>query len=189
MKRRELFAGLFASDLRFGCRAIAGRLLLACGVSVLLCLLLYLQSTSSPQTLVLGFADYYMALFGGMSEYAPRQDVPFRLPAGWLCICALAAYTVLDYPVRDLNGMGTQTLVASGSRWCWWLSKCSWIGTCVLLIPAILASPCIIQTALPLVIPPLFSFIATMAQLLIAVCAGGWLFLRKDVLGRESDAP
>lgn len=125
--RITLFWRLLASDIHFGFRAIAGRLAIVFVTGVTLCVLLFVHTAGeTPHIFSLGFADYYAALFAGIQEYHPQQGTPFKLPAGWLCMGALAAYVVLGYPTRDLNGIGMQTLAASGNRWFWWLSKCIW---------------------------------------------------------------
>ncbi len=119
---------LIARDVRDGLYAIAGRvLILLLGVNVLCYLLFTLVATGNTVVGGLSFADYVAACVGGINVYVPRGGDSFKLPAGWLCLCAGVAYVALDYPVRDLHGMGAQAMVAAGGRLSWWVAKCVWV--------------------------------------------------------------
>ena len=125
---RRAFPHLILSDLRCGGRQVALRFLALAMVANVLCFMFYtLVAPGRTEIVSPSFADYIAACVGGIETRLPRDADSFRLPAGWLCLCGLMAYIALDYPVRDLRGIGAHVVVASGSRWCWWFSKCLWV--------------------------------------------------------------
>ena len=72
------------------------------------------------------YGDYWFYLYGGMCEYIPSPDNPFQFPAVWILIFLVLPFIILNYPFRDMYGVGQQILVRSGRRSLWWLSKCCW---------------------------------------------------------------
>ena len=71
--------------------------------------------------------DIVLCLFGGIPVYDPSSGREFEFPMVWISVFVAAAYVTLDYPLYDLKGVGATSIVISGSRWSWWLSKCCWI--------------------------------------------------------------
>lgn len=72
------------------------------------------------------YGDYWFYLYGGMCEYIPSPDNPFQFPAVWILVFLVLPFILLNYPFRDMYGVGQQVLVRSGQRSLWWLSKCCW---------------------------------------------------------------
>lgn len=72
------------------------------------------------------YGDYWFYLYGGMCEYIPSPDNPFQFPAVWILVFLVLPFVLLNYPFRDMYGVGQQILVRSGQRSLWWLSKCCW---------------------------------------------------------------
>lgn len=72
------------------------------------------------------YGDYWFYLYGGMCEYIPSPDNPFQFPAVWILVFLVLPFVLLNYPFRDMYGVGQQILVRSGRRSLWWLSKCCW---------------------------------------------------------------
>lgn len=125
---------LLAGDVRVGLTAMVPRLAVGLVLCAFLCFMLYARNRTALEPVgSLSFGDYACALFAGMREHVPSPSERFPLPAGWLCVCAFAAYATLDYPVRDLRGMGAHLVVASGGRWGWWCAKCCWVVLCVVV--------------------------------------------------------
>lgn len=72
------------------------------------------------------YGDYWFYLYGGMCKYVPSPDNPFQFPAVWILVFLVLPFILLNYPFRDMYGVGQQVLVRSGRRSLWWLSKCCW---------------------------------------------------------------
>lgn len=77
--------------------------------------------------------DFSAFFFAGMREYVPSIYEPFRFPALWVLMYALLLYITLYYTDDDMHGFGQHTMLHSGGRGAWWLSKCAWNIICVLL--------------------------------------------------------
>ncbi len=77
------------------------------------------------------YGDYWFYLYGGMKEYTPGPDNAFSFPVVWMIVFAAVPFALVNYPFRDMGGIGQQILVRSRSRNIWWLSKCCWnfVGT------------------------------------------------------------
>ena len=71
-------------------------------------------------------ADMWLFVYGGMAQYTPTASEPFQFPAIWSAIFALSSLLVLNYPTKDLLGIGSHIIVSSGSRRKWWFSKILW---------------------------------------------------------------
>lgn len=72
------------------------------------------------------YGDYWFYMYGGMCEYIPSPVNPFQFPAVWILVFLVLPFVLLNYPFRDMYGVGQQILVRSGRRSLWWLSKCCW---------------------------------------------------------------
>lgn len=72
------------------------------------------------------YGDYLLYIFGGMREYIPDPNDPFRIPYLWLINHLGILYFTLHYMHDDLVNLGQQTILRSKSRTAWWLSKCIW---------------------------------------------------------------
>ena len=142
-------ARLFASDVRYGllCEALP-RLAVVAAVSGLVFFLSY--TTVLIQVPGLGgrltFGEGVLCMFRGMLPYVPESGKPFQFPMAWLALLVSMAYVAADYPLRDLGGMGARMIVASGSRWAWWLSKCAWAIVCAFVCCAIPLAMCALAT-------------------------------------------
>lgn len=80
------------------------------------------------------YGDYLLRIFGGMREYVPTQGDPFDIPYLWLINHIGILYFTLHYMHDDLEGIGCQMILRSGSRTEWWLSKCIWNTAAVVLL-------------------------------------------------------
>ena len=145
----RLFAICALHDVRTGLRASAARLCALVLVSVLLCgYLLLLVGPQGHGGQPLTWGDFIYAQLGGGAECMFSSEKEWTVPIVWLFVCALCFYVTLAYPLRDLDNMGKQMIVTSGSRWAWWLSKCVYVvvASCVaygvLLAVALVFSLC-----------------------------------------------
>ena len=75
--------------------------------------------------------DLLVSLCAGMDFYYPNQSMPFPLPVAWMFLILLFLSLTLDYPLSDLNSVGSSCLVVGSSRVMWWLAKCLWVVTVV----------------------------------------------------------
>lgn len=82
------------------------------------------QYLESPVTT----ADYFLALIGGCGKVnlISGAENDFVMPTMWFVFVLWMQFTSLYYPFAELNGIGKQLMVLSGSRGNWWLSKCVW---------------------------------------------------------------
>ena len=80
------------------------------------------QYLESPVTT----ADYFLALIGGCGKVnlISGAENDFVMPTMWFVFVLWMQFTSLYYPFAELNGIGKQLMVLSGSRGNWWLSKC-----------------------------------------------------------------
>ena len=71
--------------------------------------------------------DYWMYLYGGMKEYIPTTGNPFQFPTMWIAVFLFSSFAVLNYPMKDLQNMGTQILVhVQGRTKCFIYRFVSW---------------------------------------------------------------
>lgn len=79
------------------------------------------QYLESPVTT----ADYFLALIGGCGKVnlISGAENDFVMPTMWFVFVLWMQFTSLYYPFAELNGIGKQLMVLSGSRGNWWLSK------------------------------------------------------------------
>ena len=129
------YARYLGLDVREGWRCLARWYGAAVGLFLLVIGALRLMAGAPFAELSLG--DYLVAYTSGMKEQVYTASEPFRFPAMWAAVFLFAAYLTLWFPHRDLAGMGSHVLVAGGSRWAWWLAKCTWTVLAVLLFWAV----------------------------------------------------
>ena len=77
-------------------------------------------------SLNLSWGDFLFYTYGGMKEYIPNPDNPFKFPTIWIVVYLFISFILLNYPIKDMNSVGSQVLLRSNSRVNWWLSKCMW---------------------------------------------------------------
>lgn len=85
------------------------------------------------------YGDYWFYVYGGMQKYVPAPGNTFQVPIIWMVVFILPAFLLLNYPVRDMQHVGTQMMVRIGGRTRWWLSKCMWNILATVLYHALLA--------------------------------------------------
>lgn len=135
MSTPRVFARLCSSDLRYGLASVAPRLVVVAGAAALAFFLsyvdvgVYLPNREGPLT----FGETLLCVWCGMLPYDPTVSQPFDFPTAWLALIIIILYVGLDYPFRNLGGMGAHMIVAAHSRWAWWLAKCSWVAVCALV--------------------------------------------------------
>lgn len=83
-----------------------------------------IQESGVHQTIALG--DMILYAYGGMEEYLPIPGNSFEFPTIWFLVLGLSAFSVLNWPVRDLEGTGQFVMVQTNKKSRWWLSKCAW---------------------------------------------------------------
>ena len=96
----------------------------------------------------LTFGDYAINVFWGMKEYVYDPRDPFTYPALWMLTILLVAYFSISFPYKDLMGVGKHLLVASGSRYLWWFSKCIWVLLSILVFFLTAAAALVLWTLL-----------------------------------------
>ncbi len=128
--RFRAFGRLLASDLRYGFATAVPRFALFAFMAALsLFLSCVVLAVRFPQALGPSFTvgEALLCMWRGMLPYVPGQGEPFQFPMAWFALLVCALYVTVDYPFRDLGGMGAHMIVASRSRWSWWLAKCGWV--------------------------------------------------------------
>ncbi len=85
------------------------------------------------------YGDYWFYVYGGMQKYVPGPGNRFQVPIIWMVVFILPAFLLLNYPVKDMQHMGTQMMVRIGGRTRWWLSKCMWNVLATVLYHVLLA--------------------------------------------------
>lgn len=126
--RLASFRRLLASDVRYGLGAVAPRL----GLVVAMTLLVTFMSAvvllvHFPQAGHVTWGEAALLVWRGILPYSPALGEPFKFPMAWFALLVAVCYMAADYPFRDLGGMGAHLIVASRSRWAWWLAKCGWV--------------------------------------------------------------
>lgn len=127
---KTTIAGLLARDFRLGIHAVRRYLLGA----FLLGLVIGFGAVSLS-ALEVGSAGAFT--YGDIIAFAFDYPVPIdwwqvlqgrpvSLSFEWVFPFAALFACVLDYPRRDILGVGYRAVVRGGSRWLWWLSKCLW---------------------------------------------------------------
>lgn len=84
----------------------------------------------------ISFGDYFLYLYGGMPQYVPSATNYFEFPVVWMIVIIAILYLVLNYPFKNLAGVGQHILVQAKGRVPWWISKCIWNITSTLLYHA-----------------------------------------------------
>ena len=120
---------LLMRDVRYGFASVVGRfVLVACAAGLALFLAHVAVAAKVPElagSLTLG--ERLLCAWRGMLPYVPSDGTPFPFPMAWFALLICCLYVSLDYPSRDLGGMGASVIVACRSRWAWWASKCVWV--------------------------------------------------------------
>ena len=83
-------------------------------------------------------ADYMMYIYGGMDRYVPEPNNSFVFPVRWAVVFLMPSFLTLNYPYKDMQGIGQQILVRTKGRTTWWLCKCVWNILSVLVYHLIL---------------------------------------------------
>ena len=139
------FLRLLASDVRFGMRCVLPRL----GVVVAICALVFFLAWVTvlfklPETGGrLTFGENLLCMWRGTLPHNPGLNELFKFPMAWFALLVPMAYVSLDYPFRDLGGMGLRLIVAARSRWAWWGAKCVWTVLCAVVcwsVPFVLSA-------------------------------------------------
>lgn len=136
-------------DLRHGLRMVWPRLVAVVLIAIFSCVFLtYMSIINVVDLSLLSFADYVASIFGSDREFSSMSSESWVPPVMWYFACALIAYITLDYPARDLNGVGQSVISLSGNRLIWWLSKCAWVVLTTLFAVLCIAIVCLVFTAL-----------------------------------------
>lgn len=80
----------------------------------------------------MGYWGYLTYLFQGMPEYVKTETSIFQLPVSWFLYYGYLFFLVGFYPVSSLYSCGKKTLVLSGDRKKWIMSKYLWTALSVL---------------------------------------------------------
>lgn len=78
------------------------------------------------------FSDYVALTFqfaNPVDLWLLIQGRPLTITFPWFFSFAVLFAATLEYPRADLLGAGYRGVVASGSRWAWWIAKCAWVCT------------------------------------------------------------
>lgn len=127
-----MFYKLLCYDIKNGFRSTGKRYLAAAVAFIIMfaCSLIVINGYNVQAKPVVpvdvNLGNTLLYAFGGMDEYVPDGQTPFRIPAFWLLAYLLLAYITLYYPYDDLDEFGQNILVRSRGRVLWWLSKCVW---------------------------------------------------------------
>lgn len=150
-------------DVSEGMRVIWSRLALAIPLALLSYASLRIIAASNPSYdgFIPTSGESILTLIAGMQAYVPRDGQLFTPPITWLLLLMLMEYVVLTYPYGNLMGYGRYELLALGSRWSWWLSKCAW---CCLAALAFVVLSCGTAFVVPLVLGSPISFDVTPAS-------------------------
>lgn len=95
-------------------------------------------NTEGNENAAYSLGDVWMSIYGGMEEYIPSPDNPFNFPVIWSILIMIGAFLVLNYPMKEMLGVGAQYLVQGGSRKMWWASKILWNVTTTLMFHMII---------------------------------------------------
>ena len=147
------FLCILQCDIRFGLKKMLPRFILLIAVSAFILFISYvsiyrveLRDDYGHAEYALGFGDALLCLLGGIKVYDPAKGMDFRFPMTWIALLAVTAYITLDYPLKNLGGIGAHMISISGSRWAWWLAKCCWVIVACLLASIILFLACMVLT-------------------------------------------
>lgn len=125
---------LIVLDVRNGIVASWQRGVVAVALFLLMDVMLYrLPEILGEQAVSFSLGDYFVNTFAGVKEFFPELNQPIILPFAWLAIILLILYFTLNYPYKDLEGIGKHILILSGGRRRWWVAKCFWVCLNVLL--------------------------------------------------------
>lgn len=121
MRHRNVWRNLCKYDIKAGTRQIRYRwgfaILFLIFFAVLSC-----QNAGENRNLW----DLLLLLFQGIEPYQRTKMSVFVLPVMLMVHQLLLPFIVGSYAKSDMAGYGRYVLLASKSRWMWWLSKCVW---------------------------------------------------------------
>lgn len=125
------FLHCLAFDVKEGMRSVAPWFLIVACLQILLSLVMHFEATEylDPNT-TLSLGDHLAYAISGTKEYDPGSGTRIDIPLSWMLLLLLMAYIPLVFPYRNLMGIGKYYVMASQSRWAWWLSKCCWVSLC-----------------------------------------------------------
>lgn len=132
------------AGLPFWARAAVCGALLGLVAAAALVLQARAQGSGAPLTA----ADFLLAVFGGAPCFGTVREQLAHFPLAWVAACVLIPYLTLGYPLREMRGYGVQVMVATGSRWAWWLAACVWAAMTVLLALLSIVAACGVASAL-----------------------------------------
>ncbi len=72
------------------------------------------------------FGDILFYAYGGMARYVPSPGKSLEFPIIWITVFITVAFITMNYPTKNLMGIGSQILTRTGGRSRWWHSKCIW---------------------------------------------------------------
>lgn len=98
-----------------------------------------IQGLSKTHLPAAAYGDYWFYVYGGMQKYIPAPGNTFQIPIVWILVFLLPAFLLLNYPMKDMQHIGTHIMVRSGGRTRWWLSKCLWNISATILYHVLLA--------------------------------------------------
>lgn len=132
-------------DLCESCAALSPKVLLLTFITLAVVsfsrLVMMAQGVARPGP---PFAEVVGTCLGGMPPYDPGRDSRFVLPTAWLLVTMAMIWVSLDYAYRELLGVGCSVVVATGSRWAWWLSKCVVVTVWSLVSYLVVLSICMV---------------------------------------------
>ena len=128
---------LLARDVRFGLPFLTFSLLAAPLLGVLFSIgsagdIVYAGESLSAYTL----GDFLAIAFNfsvPLDLWNLIQGRPLSITFSWFFPMAVMLSSLLEYPRADAFGAGYRAVLASGSRWAWWIAKCLWacLAVCV----------------------------------------------------------
>jgi len=119
------FIKIFRFDIKNGVLKNKYLFLIPTLITITFCVDFALRTSGIDKSNI-SISDCFMYIYGGMNNYKPSPDNPFQFPVVWLIIFLGASFSVLTYPLNDIQNFGQQVIYRSKSRVKWWLSKCTW---------------------------------------------------------------
>lgn len=128
---------LYCFDLKKG--LVENRIKLCVAIFILLFFANVTIKSCIAQKDSIGFLGYWMMIIGGMPEYIKSKTSIFQLPVSWFLYYAYLFFLVGFYPTSDLYSCGSKTLLMSGNRKKWIISKYLWIMTVIIVYYSLFA--------------------------------------------------
>lgn len=129
MSNALIFRRLFVTNVANGLHGILLRLALFILISgMTVAFSLSMMALRAPHLIgPLSLGEAMLCIWKGMLPFVEGLGEQFQFPMAWFALIVSISYAVLDYPTRDLAGMGARLIAKGGSRWCWWLAMCCWV--------------------------------------------------------------